>query len=81
MQTFVGLPEDDQVVCHYDDIKTNNLVDIQSNDIVNKGFIPDRYLDKIGVNNLKAFSDSSLNVYKIMDNSISAFMSAMPRMS
>jgi hypothetical protein len=24
MQTFVGLPEKGQVVCHYDDIKTNN---------------------------------------------------------
>ena len=24
MQTFVGLPENGEVVCHYDDIKTNN---------------------------------------------------------
>jgi len=24
MQTFIGLPEDGQVICHYDDIKTNN---------------------------------------------------------
>jgi hypothetical protein len=24
MQTFVGYPEKDQVVCHYDDIKSNN---------------------------------------------------------
>jgi len=24
MQTFVGYPEEGQVVCHYDDIKTNN---------------------------------------------------------
>jgi len=24
MQTFVGYPEDGQVVCHYDDVKNNN---------------------------------------------------------
>jgi hypothetical protein len=24
MQTFIGLPEAGQVICHYDDIKTNN---------------------------------------------------------
>ena len=24
MQTFIGLPESGQVICHYDDIKTNN---------------------------------------------------------
>lgn len=48
----------------------SNIIDIQSNDTVNKGFIPDRYLDQIGVNNLKAFRDSSLNVDKIMDSSI-----------
>ena len=24
MQTFIGLPEKGQVICHYDDIKTNN---------------------------------------------------------
>lgn len=26
MQTFVGAPEDNQVVCHFDDIKTNNHI-------------------------------------------------------
>ena len=27
MQTFVGVPEQGMVVCHYDDIKTNNHLD------------------------------------------------------
>ena len=27
MQTFVGLPDPGQCVCHYDDIKTNNRLD------------------------------------------------------
>lgn len=27
MQTFVGLPDEYQVVCHFDDIKTNNNLD------------------------------------------------------
>lgn len=27
MQTFVGLPEEGMVICHYDDIKTNNRLD------------------------------------------------------
>lgn len=26
MQTFVGLPKEYQVVCHYDDVKTNNHI-------------------------------------------------------
>lgn len=27
MQTFVGLPEKGMVICHYDDVKTNNHLD------------------------------------------------------
>ncbi len=27
MQTFVGIPENGMVICHYDDIKTNNHID------------------------------------------------------
>jgi hypothetical protein len=27
MQTFVGLPDEYQVVCHFDDVKTNNHLD------------------------------------------------------
>ena len=27
MQTFVGLPDPGMVICHYDDIKTNNHID------------------------------------------------------
>lgn len=27
MQVFVGLPNEDEVVCHWDDIKTNNKVE------------------------------------------------------
>lgn len=26
MQTFVGLPKEYEVVCHYDDVKTNNML-------------------------------------------------------
>ena len=27
MQTFVGLPDPGMVICHYDDVKTNNHID------------------------------------------------------
>lgn len=27
MQTFVGLPKDEEVICHWDDIKSNNKLD------------------------------------------------------
>jgi hypothetical protein len=27
MQTFIGLPDEYQVVCHFDDVKTNNHLD------------------------------------------------------
>jgi len=27
MQTFIGLPEEYQVICHFDDVKTNNHLD------------------------------------------------------
>lgn len=27
MQTFIGYPESEMVVCHYDDVKTNNNLD------------------------------------------------------
>lgn len=27
MQTFVGLPNEEQVVCHWDDVKTNNKLE------------------------------------------------------
>jgi hypothetical protein len=27
MQAFVGLPEKGQIVCHYDDVKTNNVLE------------------------------------------------------
>jgi hypothetical protein len=39
MQTFVGLPDEYQVICHYDDVKTNNHIsnlryDSQKNNIL-----------------------------------------------
>jgi hypothetical protein len=26
MQTFVGLPDNKQIICHYDDVKHNNVL-------------------------------------------------------
>ena len=39
MQTFIGLPDEYQVICHYDDVKTNNHIsnlryDSQKNNIL-----------------------------------------------